>query len=120
MIEIRNSQFGRGVFAACDIPVGTVVEKSPLITFRRHEEIPKTLENYVFSHNGEMCLCLGVGSLFNHSNDRNVDTMYETKCPSFNNSDNPGVMTFTARRDILKDEQLFISYGDTWWLYPGR
>ena len=120
MIEIRSTEFGRGVFATCDIPTGTVVEKSPLITFRKHEVIPKTLENYVFSHNDEMCLCLGIGSLFNHSNDRNVDTKYETKCSSFNNSDNPGVMAFIARVDILKGEQLFISYGDTWWHFPGR
>ena len=114
MIEIRQTPFGRGIFATEDIPSGTIVERSPLITFEYGEYISKTLDDYVFFHGDQKCLCLGMGSLFNHNNGYNIDTKFGSR-ENFNNSTHPGFLEFIARRDITRGEELCIYYGDGWW-----
>ena len=114
-LEIRQTECGRGLFALCDIPVDTVVEKSPLISF---DTFPHSLRDYIFSRQHsrgtQHCLCLGLGSLFNHSDDYNVDTKYIKNDKKFDNCDNPGVMLFTTKKPVAAGEQLFISYGAGW------
>ena len=65
------------------------------------------LEHYLFhGQNGDMLLALGLGSLFNHNAQPNLDYRVDQH--------NLHVL-FYAAHDILEDEELFIFYGDRLW-----
>eukprot|EP00941_MAST-03F_sp_MAST-3F-sp1_P003673 g3673.t1 len=78
--EIRETKGrGRGLFALCDIPAGTLLERSPCVRIPENEYkfISQTiLEHYVFTlrgGGGDVLLALGMGSMFNHDKNPNVD-----------------------------------------------
>lgn len=70
---------GKGVFAGRDIEEGEVIEVCPIILFPKEElpDVRKTfLDDYYFDwgDKGEwFALCLGYGSLYNHSYTPNAE-----------------------------------------------
>ena len=78
--EINSSKrHGRGVFAARDLRRGEVIERSPTLAFSASEwsdhAAHTALREYCFHHPSAEplhLLCLGVGSLFNHSRKPNT------------------------------------------------
>ncbi|KAK9836909.1 hypothetical protein WJX74_010984 [Apatococcus lobatus] len=104
-------EVGRGVAANCPISKGSLVEVSECILVPRQEyqEFARhtAFEHYLFhGQNGDMLLALGLGSLFNHSAQPNLD--YRVDQPKLH-------VLFYAARDILEHEELFIFYGDNLW-----
>ena len=94
---------GYGVFANKDYKNGDIVEKNKFLEYIDNKS---GLENYKFkSHkNGTKSLIvLGNGCMFNHNDNNNLDYYYSND-----------FYTFWATRDIKKDEELFIYYGDNW------
>jgi SET domain-containing protein len=102
---------GRGVFAEADIEEGDVIEISPVLVIPSDqlEYINQTiLRDYVFqwnrinNPNKRGAIALGIGSLFNHSDDPNCDYRCDlTK----------GLIYYIASRDISIDEEIFVNYG---------
>jgi SET domain-containing protein len=107
MLEVKQSQYGRGVFAAQDIKKDTLLEVSPVIIFPKEEYkyLKKTnLINYVFwwGKNYDDCaLALGIGSLFNHSRTPNAIFKRKRKKETIN---------FYAYTDIKAGEEILINY----------
>lgn len=107
MLEVKQSQYGRGVFATCDIKKDTLLEVSPVIIFPKEEYkyLKKTnLINYVFwwgKNYDECALALGIGSLFNHSSTPN--SIYKRKRKE-------GTIKFYAYTDIKAGEEIRINY----------
>ena len=95
--------YGRGVFANKDFEEDEIIEISPYI-----EDDVKNMKgivgDYVFSHNNKAILVLGYASLCNHSDDMNA-TWYI----------NDYNYILKALRTIKKDEEIFISYGSSYW-----
>jgi hypothetical protein len=106
----RYNGLGRGVCSTLPVRRREVVEVSPVIVFTRTEwkSIRGTrLEEYVFAwgRNGRArALPLGLGGMFNHSDEPNVDywLSHRRQC-----------ITFRALRDVPAGEQLTIDYGWT-------
>ena len=97
---------GFGLFANDDIPRETLIESSPLIVIPKSQNekiLESVLGNYVFDscyNKGQILLCLGFGSLFNHSKNNNCDP-WQT----------PGrMMQFWTNRKVLAGEELTIKY----------
>jgi SET domain-containing protein len=109
-VYIAKSCMGdRGAFASRDIKQGEVVEACPVILEKR-ENVPQKsrIDDYVFSsgRDGELAIAFGYCSMFNHHPKNNVTWKVEPETQK---------IVFTAKRDIKKDEELYISYGDTYW-----
>lgn len=109
-VKHTGSSIGRGVFAARAIADGEVVEVAPVVVFSLIGcKLPGHLKRIMFAW-GKLtggtdvlvqALALGYGSLYNHANPANLSYEPEASGPS---------LRFTAARDILADEQLFINY----------
>lgn len=110
-IELRNSTLegaGRGVFARVTLAKGELVESCPVITLPDKQDrtrLRKTgLVNYYFLWGKERthaAICLGFGSLYNHSYDPNC---YYTK------RIDEEQMDFYTLRDITEGEELTVNY----------
>jgi len=108
-IEIRPSPLhGYGVFATRLIRKGEVIEECPTLVLNQSCD---DLSNYVF-HWGEnkendkqSALPLGYGCLYNHSAIPNATW----KC----NTDKQKI-TFIARQDILKGQEILVYYREKW------
>lgn len=106
-IVVRNiTKTGRSLFAGQSIKKGEVIEIAHVVPIDKmeHDILVNTVLNlYVYSWKDNGCaLALGLGSLFNHSNEANVEysPKYHTK-----------KIVYKASRSIKKGEQLFIDYG---------
>lgn len=70
---------GKGVFAARDIEAGEVIEVCPILLFPKAQLIhirQTVLDDYYFDWGEEgewYALCLGYGSLYNHSYEPNAE-----------------------------------------------
>lgn len=109
-VEIRKSCMGdRGAFATRDIMQGELVEACPLVIDKR-ENIPfgSVMDDYVFSAgDGKVAVAFGYCSFFNHDDDPNVTWKVFADVKR---------MIFIATRDIRKGEEMFVSYGNSYWL----
>ncbi|KAI6044702.1 cytidine deaminase-like protein [Pisolithus marmoratus] len=110
--EIQNK--GRGVFASRAIPAQTIIETSPVLLFAKDEYETHgkhtLLDHYTFSwRDGRMALALGLGSLFNHSEQPNVSYSIDTA---------RDCIVYTSTRAISADEELCIFYGHHLWFDP--
>ena len=104
-VYIAESKYGgRGVFANQCFRKNEVVEIAPYIE-TPGETVDGTFLDYVFEkdENTDM-LCLGNVSMINHCDDFNVELMMDG-----NN------VVVIATKDIEKDGELLISYGDAYW-----
>ena len=101
MIEVRKSPVhGKGVFSSEPLDEGTELTCDVLVIHQRECSV---LLDYHFSWRGEIAICAGFGSFFNHSRTPNVSMArlnYEDE-----------TMTFKTLRRIEAGEELFISYG---------
>ena len=102
IIEIRKSKIhNKGVFSNYKIKKGALIEIAPYIVVRDK----KFINDYVFFYTKQKvyCLVLGSGSMFNHSKNYNVDFFVDSDNQNFE---------YYANRDIEKNEELFINYGE--------
>jgi len=98
-----TKKMGRGVFAAKNICKGEIVEVSPVVVVLDSDSGHSVLGHYVYAWGKKRCaLALGLGSLFNHAEDCNVD--YSTAIAN-------KTIVYKANRTIKKGQELFISYG---------
>lgn len=102
------SRAGRGVFADRAIPAGEVIEISPMLVVGNWWVAKllrfTSLRNYYYQWGPErriVAFALGFGSLYNHSYDPNA--VYEKDIDE-------ETITFKARRDIAKGEEVTINY----------
>ena len=108
-IEIRNSNIHKmGVFCIEDIFKDEIIEICQLIILDENDTkiIDNTfLYNYYFSWKDDgSAICLGCGSLYNHSTKPNAKYIKD-----FENNK----ITFIAIEDIKKDEEIFVNYNGT-------
>ena len=95
---------GRGVFALCDIPEDTDIERVPvlIIPTRYFAEgyNNAALQKYCYVWDDRrVAIALGYGSLYNHSYEPNADY-----------SQGEGELIYRAVRDIRKGEEITINY----------
>jgi len=95
---------GRGVFATRPIAAGEVVEVAPVIVVPPDEQkvIDGTLlESYLFLWRDTVALALGLGALYNHAWDPNME---------YRKRFDEQVIEFVALRDIAPGEELVTNY----------
>lgn len=98
---------GKGVFAARDIDEGEVIEVCPVILFPKEQlaNIRQTvLDDYYFDWGDEAAwyaLCLGYGSLYNHSYNPNAEYGMDFEAQTID---------FYCIRRIAAGEEIFINY----------
>ncbi len=93
---------GYGVFAAEAIQPGDVIEECYSI-LTQGEDVP--LNNFYFAAAGKSAVLTGFGFVYNHADIPNAKYSFDELRQ---------LMVFTAKREIAKDEEIFISYGDGW------
>jgi hypothetical protein len=120
-IEPRKSAVhGYGVFAKEAIEEGEFIEQSKLLKLgnRAKQSHDNVLGDYVWANQGCDCIeCKTYGgfqyfpfgyiSLYNHSDGPNTKQEMNFKTE---------VATITARRRIEKNEEIFVSYGNKYWI----
>lgn len=104
-VYIAQSKYGgRGVFANQCFRKNEIIEISPYIETPR-ETVQGTFIDYVFEKDEDtFILCFGNISMINHNDDYNVELTID--------EDN---VILVATKDIEKDEELLISYGEQYW-----
>jgi len=108
---------GWGVFAKEDIMEGEVFEECPILTLPIEKgEITSLLVDYRFNWPQgndfeEQVVTLGYGSLYNHSNNANAYWVSDLENRTFK---------FISNREIKKDEEIFVWYGDVSYWNDGR
>jgi len=108
---------GWGVFAKEDIMEGEVFEECPILTLPIGKgEITPLLIDYRFNYPQgneweEQVLALGYGSLYNHSENANAYWVSDLENRTFK---------FISNREIKKDEEIFVWYGDVSYWNDGR
>lgn len=99
---------GRGLGATSMVFPGDIVEVSEILALS--PEDTATLETTVLKYykfrldETRDCIVLGLGSLFNHSDEPNVSFSLEKE------STGRIVMVFRATKIVIRSEQLFIDY----------
>ena len=110
-VEVREASLhGLGVFSTELIKKNEIFESAPVIQFDQFTMVHlfdlhgyrHILHDYVFSFNGKAAIALGMGSIYNHSNDNaNASHRMNTPVPS---------IEFVAKRDIQPGEEILIHY----------
>lgn len=110
-IEVRDSNLsGRGVFANKDIKAGEILEECHhVILENKFATQDLMLQTYIFSwpkgsfgRQNSSSVVLGMGSIFNHSDNNNADWVTD---------EIRNLYSFYAIKDIKKDEEIFTNYG---------
>lgn len=97
----------RGMFCVDYIKRDEVFEIAPIIVVPAELVKANILIDYAFKINeNEYAIAFGYASLYNHRNQPNAEWKIEPL---------KGVIQFTAMRDIQPGEEIFISYGKTYW-----
>ena len=102
---IKQSNIGgRGVFSKNNYIFYDIIEVCPCIKSKT-DEIKGEIKNYLFKMNEtESLLALGYCSMYNHSDNPNIHYhVLEDR------------LILEATREILPDEEMFITYGSQWW-----
>lgn len=103
--QIKNA--GRGMFATAAIAKNHIIEICPVLETREedYEKLKATrLRDYYFIWNSEpkkVALCLGYGSLYNHSYEPNA---------TYKKDIHSGTITFMAIKDIQAGEEITVNY----------
>ncbi len=100
-----------GMFSDSFIPKGTTIEIARTLKIKNEFLFQQgnILNDYVFKLDEKhSALALGFGSLYNHSDKPHL---------SYKVSDNK--VTYYTTQDIFPNEEIFISYGDSWWKNRG-
>lgn len=105
LIEVRKSKIhSKGVFANYDIKKGELVEKAPYIVIKDKNAVKDYV--YFYTKNNTICLVFGYGSIYNHSNNHNVDFYVDP---------NNHYFEYYANKDIKKGDELLVTYGSDYW-----
>ena len=108
----QSATHGLGVFATEMIKKYEIIERSPTIAFTQDllvdwldaTESRHILHDHAFrSRDGKHHICLGYGSIYNHSNDNNAQFKFITH-------KNDSIIEFFAVRDIHPGEEIFTHY----------
>lgn len=104
---MTTQEFGRGVYALCDIPQGTIIERAHILVLSEADTIAirnTDLKYYDFNYNDKQaCLVLGNGELYNHSDTPNL--RYDlVSCGGHER------MVFVTTKPVKAGEQLFTNY----------
>ena len=112
LIEIRSSSIhNKGVFANRNINANDIIEIVPLLMIdKKHVDVTKTntgdLVDYALLMNdNNYYIMLGLGSLYNHSDNFNAEWEYY----------NPDNIIIRAVKNIPKDSEILVHYGDKYW-----
>jgi uncharacterized protein len=98
---------GRGIFARCDIKKGEVIESCPIIEvpgYDRSNLDGSILVTYFFyfgKRKERLAICLGFGSIYNHSYKPNAKFKIKVK---------DMLIDFTAIENIKKDDEITFNY----------
>jgi hypothetical protein len=94
---------GRGVFCSKPIKDKEILEECHFIQVPNDREYPEILNEHFFRYKWErgLAICLGYGSIFNHSNTPNAAWSIDTEKEKF---------TFYATRDIEIGEEICTNY----------
>ena len=107
MIEIRKSNIegaGRGIFATTVIKEGTIIESCPILLLPEKDyPLAKqtVLRNYYFLWKNSAAICLGYGSLYNHSYEPNATYKKDLEKEQ---------ISFIALQDIQSGEEITVNY----------
>lgn len=102
LIVKKSPIHGFGVFADQDFQAGDIIEECYALACRR---LDPDYRPYYFGFEDKVVLLLGFGSIYNHSIHTNAN--YEFDAEHF-------LCIFKANCKIKKGEEIFISYGDSW------
>jgi SET domain-containing protein len=97
---------GRGVFAKCTIKKGAIIERVPILLVPIADLVGgfanPTLNRFFYRWDWKhVAVCLGYGSLYNHSFEPNARYIHHAK---------KDVITYRALRDIAEGEEITINY----------
>lgn len=111
LIIAASPVHGRGVFTKDPIAAGSLLERCPMM-YLEPEDTPSggTLMDYVFDGGEGSWLALGLTSLVNHADEPNAEV--ET-------DEDQQVIRLRAIRDIAAGEELFIHYGESYFVDRG-
>jgi SET domain-containing protein len=101
-LRIKKNSKGRGVYASKDIRKGETIAVCELLLINK-SELPSSLESYVYEYSSKkVALALGVGSLFNHSDEPNAEFFF-----------NEGKihLIIKAIKKIPPNQEITINYG---------
>ncbi len=104
-IEVKESPVHRyGVFAIKPIKAGETIEECPVLVVNKDATY---LERYWFKwqNKDHAAIALGWGTIYNHSKNPNAEAELDYQRE---------LITFKAEKFIAAGEEIFISYGDTW------
>jgi SET domain-containing protein len=114
-LVVAPCEFGHGVFATKNIPAETTLEECHHLRIKE-QDCSGIIDDYVYglesgNNNPEetseyYSLPLGLGSIFNHSEEHNTEYWHDTE---------RDLIVFYAIKDVAAGEQLFINYGKDWW-----
>ena len=109
MIEVRKSNIhNKGVFANYNIKKGDLVEIAPFLKLKDKSAVNDYV--YLYTISNIYCFVLGNGSIYNHSNNYNLDFYVDEENSNFE---------YYANKDIRQGEELFINYGIEYWKTRG-
>lgn len=111
LIIAESPVHGRGVFTKDPIAAGSLLERCPMM-YLEPGDTPEggTLMDYVFDGGEGSWLALGLTSLVNHAEEPNAEV--ET-------DEEQQVIRLRAIRDIAAGEELFIHYGESYFVDRG-
>jgi len=103
LIEVRQiPRKGRGVFARSRIPIGTVIERVPIIVVPARELQPgqSALADYTYEWGRDtLAIALGYGCLYNHSYRPNAEVQSSGRS-----------LMFVAIRTIRRGQEVTFNY----------
>lgn len=103
----RSSTSGWGVFSVGHIEKGETFEIAPLLFIPKDTAKGNDLIDYVFKiDDDKYALAMGYASFYNHRNQPMANWKIDPE---------KAIITFTAIRDILPGEEIFVSYGKNYW-----
>lgn len=105
----KSPTHGRGMFATNRISRGTVLDRGYAVAFTdKPGDQSGVVDRYAFDYDGKRrCIVLGVASLCNHRSDANAEIDIDKKL---------GTYRLIALRAIIRGEEIFIDYGEEYWL----
>lgn len=102
----HSKKFGRGLYSTQDITEGSILFIDQLLVIPKKDvsKVKKSiLECYWFDFDQKnYAIALGLGSLFNHHDQENVEAIIDEKAKT---------IKFKVLKNIKKNEQLFLNYG---------
>jgi len=107
-----GGEYGRGVYARRDIKKGEYFEEVEFV-MDKDQKLTGLIKDYTFNLQSRkvIAIAFNCGSMYNHTDKPN--------CKYFLDEDIEKIV-FMALRDISKDEEITVSYGENWWSLRGK